>query len=173
MADQRSQLFIKKKFQKNMVLEVLLISFILINTVVIIGYLLLDAIADVQDFKQYLAVTIAAVEIVGFVIVYRFNVRASHRIAGPIYSIEQGLIAIQSGDLSGLIKFREDDHFHETSGRFNQAVDTLRQRIARAQTLVAAIQHQAPADEDLIKQLAEELSYFNTEHRSSTERGAR
>lgn len=173
MADQRSQLFIKKEFQKNMVLEVLLITFILINAVVITGYLLIDSIADVHDLKQYLAYTIAAVEIVGFIIVYRFNLRASHRIAGPVYSFEQGLKAIDSGDLGFSLKFRQPDHFHEVGEQLNQTVDMLRQRIDRAQTLANAIQQHSATDSKLVDQLVEELSYFDTRTRPDTDREAR
>lgn len=156
-----------------MILEILLITFILINLVVIAGYLLIDSIADVHDLKSYLAYTIAAVEIVGFIVLYRINLRASHRIAGPVYSIEQSLKSVQSGDLGLSLQFRDTDHFQEIGEQMNHTVDTLRQRINRAQSLAHAIQQQPSADNHLTDQLVEELSYFSTDARDTTERGTR
>lgn len=173
MAEQRSEFLIKRKFQKTMILEVLLITFIMINLVVCAGYLLIDSISDVHDLKQYLALTIAAMEIVGFYIVYQYNVKSSHRIAGPVYKFEQSLKSIESGDLGFSLRLRENDKFQEVSEQMNATVTTLRQRIERAQALAGDLQRQHGVDKDLVDELVRELGYFSIEQPDAASRAKR
>lgn len=163
MSEQRSQLFIKQQFQRSLIVEVLLITFILINLIVIAGYFLIDSISDVQQLKRYLGVTVAALEVVGFVVVYRFNLKSSHRIAGPVFVIERSLKSIEAGDLSFTMRLRQGDQFHEVKEQMNATVGELRQRLAKAQQLARKLQDQSSPDEALVDALLRELDYFNTQ----------
>lgn len=171
MAEQRRQLLIKRRFQQSLILEVLLVTFILLNIIVIAGYLLIDSIADVQQLKHYLALMVAGVEVVGFAVVYRFNLKASHRIAGPVFVIERSLKQIGAGDLSFTMRLRQGDQFQEVRQQMNDSVDSLRQRIASAQRLARQIQSRDSTDSALVEQLVQELDYFKTEREAAGAQG--
>lgn len=169
MTEQRSQLFIKRRFQQSLILEVLLITFILINLIVIAGYLLIDSITDVQQLKGYLAFTVAGLEIIGFVVVYRFSLKSSHRIAGSVFVIERSLKTMECGDLSFTMHLRKGDQFQEVRQQMNTTLAELRERIARAQRLAHQLRRQPSVDEALVEQLMRELDYFKTEQPSSAQ----
>lgn len=163
MGEQRSQLLIKRQFQQSLILEVMLATFVFINLIVIIGYLLIDSIADVQQLKRYLGFAVAALEIVGFVVVYRINLRSSHRIAGPVFVIERSLRQIEVGELDFTMRLRQGDQFQEVCEQMNTTVTGLRQRIGRAQQLARQLHRQASPEPALVEQLVRELDYFRTE----------
>jgi methyl-accepting chemotaxis protein len=163
MPEQRKQLVIKRKFQQSMILEVLLITFILINLIVIAGYFIIDSFADIQKLKLYLGYAVASLEIVGFFVVYRINLKASHRIAGPIYRFQEVLNAIEVGDLGTEVQIRDKDEFPEVAEQFNKTLKQLRQHINDAQHLAKNLQDAGGTDQELIKKLTEELAYFRTD----------
>jgi sensor histidine kinase YesM len=167
MAEQRKQLFIKRRFQQNMILEVLLITFILINLIVIAGYLVIDSMSDIQQLKQALAFMVAGLEIIGFAVVYRFNVKSSHRIAGPVFVIERSLKFIESGDLAFTMRLRQGDQFLEVCDQVNSTIGVLRGRIAKAQQL--AHQLRDGSDRAVVDQLVQELDFFKTQQPSSSD----
>lgn len=55
------------------------------------------------------------------------------RIAGPLYRIEQGLKAVQDGDLDLHLTLRQDDPLSELAEAINKTVACLRQRIYKGQ----------------------------------------
>ncbi len=163
MVEQRSQLIIKQHFQQSMILQVMLVTFIMINLIVIIGYLLIDSILDVQQLKRYLAFSVAGLEIIGFIFVYRLNVKSSHRIAGPVYVIERSLKSIEAGDLSFTMRLRKNDQFHEVKDQMNLTLTKLKQHIGTAQQLAGQLQKSSHPDLLLVDQLVDQLSYFKIE----------
>jgi sensor histidine kinase YesM len=171
MAEQRKQLFIKRRFQQNMILEVLLITFILINLIVIAGYLVIDSMSDIQQLKQTLAFMVAGFEIIGFAVVYRFNVKSSHRIAGPVFVIERSLKFIESGDLAFTMRLRQGDQFLEVCDQVNSTVGALRERVARVQQLAHQLRDGDGSDRTVADQLVQELDFFKTQQTSSSAAG--
>jgi len=138
--EQRSQLYVKRQFQQNMVLEMILITFILINVIVTVTYWMMDTFGDIQLMKEYLAYTIAALEVVGFIGIYRYNLKASHRIAGPIFNAERCLQKMADGDLNVHMRLREKDQFPELASQINQTAEALRSRVSNAQALARSLQ---------------------------------
>lgn len=161
MGEQRSQLFVKHKFQKTMILEVMLITFIFINLLVLAGFMLLDYMPNLHQNKEYIALAVAGFEIVGFFVVYRYNLRASHRIAGPLFSLQRNLQSVESGDIGFTMEVRQDDQFHELSDQMNKTVGSLRERLERVQLLAATLQQQ-PGNQQAANDLVNELSHFRT-----------
>lgn len=159
MAEQRTRLLVKHKFQKTMILEVMLITFIFINLLVLAGFVLLDYMPNLHQNKEYIALVIAVFEIIGFFGVYRYNLHASHRIAGPLFSLQRNLKSIETGDLGFTMEVRQDDQFHELSDQMNKTVGSLRERLERAQVLASTLQQQ-PGNSQVANELASELSLF-------------
>lgn len=161
MNEQRSQLFVNHIFQRTMILEVMLITFVFINVLVITGFVLLDTVPNLNQHKEYIGLAVALFEVIGFFMVYRFNLRASHRIAGPLFRLQRNLESMETGDIGFTMEVRQGDQFHELSNQMNATVGTLRDRIERIQKLVSSLQHQ-PGNQQLLNEIASELSYFKT-----------
>lgn len=169
MPEQRKQLYVKRSFQQNMILEVLLATFIIINLIVIVGYFMIDNMTDVQDLKLNLAFIVTAIEVIGFAGMYRYNLKSSHRIAGPIFNMERGLRSLESGDLSIVIMLRNDDNFHEVANQMNNTIGQLREHVAEAQRLAMRLQESQSNDPEVINLLVKELGFFQTEPNLSSE----
>jgi len=161
MDEQRSQLIVKHKFQKTMILEVMLITFILINTLVLAGFVLLDYVPNLRQNKEYIGLAIAGFEVIGFFIVYRYNLRASHRIAGPLFNLQRNLKSIETGDIGFTMEVRQDDQFHELSDQMNKTVTSLRERMERVRELASTLQQQ-PGNQQVANDLVSELLHFKT-----------
>lgn len=161
MIEQRSQLFIKHNFQKSMILEILMITFTLINILVVAAFLLLDYVPNLHQKKEYIALAVVVFEIIGFLLVYRMMIRSSHRIAGPLFNLERNMQAIENGDLSFNMDIRSDDQFHELSDQMNNTVESLRTRIQRIQSLAVTVQ-QKPGNTKACNELISELEFFKT-----------
>lgn len=158
----RNQLYVKRQFQQSMLLQALLITFIIVNVVVMAIFWAMDYFADLQQMKIYLACTIATLELVGFITLYRLNLRASHRIAGPIFSMERCLQQIEEGNLTSTLQLRKTDNFQETAEQLNATVRSVRSRVNQAQYLAEQIRQHPDKSEQLAEKLIEELAFFNT-----------
>ena len=162
MSDKRSQLIIKRHFQQGMILETLLVMFIMVNVIVIIAYFFIESMTDVQQLKHNLAFTVAALEVIGFVVFYRLNLRSSHRIAGPVFVVERGLKLMESGDLTFSVGLRQGDQFHEVKDQMNLTLAALKQRITKAQQLTEKIKSSS-ADASVVEELEQTLAYFKVD----------
>ncbi|MFK8083354.1 MAG: hypothetical protein AB8B97_24000 [Granulosicoccus sp.] len=161
MDEQRKELFVKHRFQKSMILEVLLGTFIMVNILVLAFFVSLDRVPNLHQNKEYIALAVVGFEAIGFFIVYRYNRRASHRIAGPLFSVQRKLESIAAGDIDFTMEVRQDDQFHELSDQMNVTVISLRERIEKMQVLALRLQAQ-PGNKQLATELVKELSHFKT-----------
>ena len=91
MADRRQRLKVKNRFQDRMILEIVLIAFVFINTLVVLSFIALETFSDLPSLKYLLGGALAVGETSGLIILYFYSVKASHRIAGPIVNFEQSL----------------------------------------------------------------------------------
>lgn len=163
----RSQMYVKRQFQQSMVLEVLLLTFIMINMIVIVAYWMMDSISDLHTMKQYLAYTIGGMEIIGFIAIYKINLEASHRIAGPIFNLERCLRRMQNGELDFTMKLRSKDQFQEMAAEVNETMGSIGSRIASARQLAERIRDNPQQSEELAQQLIDELAHFKTNESSA------
>jgi len=158
----REQMYVKRQFQQSLLLQSTLFTFIIVNVIVMAIYWAMDTIADLQQLKFYVAYTVVSLEIVGFIVLYKLNLSASHRIAGPIFSIERCLENIEKGNLAATLKLRKTDQFPESAEQLNTTVRTLRKKINNAQYLADQLQQNPDQLEELSQKLVDELAYFNT-----------
>lgn len=160
--EKRSEMFVKRQFQKSMMLQSALFIFILLNTILILSFWVMDTTADILLMKERLALLIVGLEVVGFIVLYKVNLRATHRIAGPIFNLERRLLQVQEGDLMVDMKTRYDDEFPELVLQFNTSVKSLRESINKAQYLANQLQQGHGDTERLTQELVSELERFNT-----------
>jgi hypothetical protein len=117
--------------------------------------------------------------ILAMILIFLHSVRASHKVAGPLYRFKCVLEALRDGEISAPIHIRKGDYLHVEAELINQVLDSLRQNLEGLQQ--AQIQlHQAlsecrvelggnisPEEENHIRaltekanQLADRIRYF-------------
>jgi len=89
----------------------------------------------------WLAETLAVVFLVVGVVI--LMVLMSHRIAGPLWRVEQSAKAIADGDLTVSVKFRKDDEMQQLADQMNGMVDGLRSRVYEIKNLSMKLTEQA------------------------------
>ncbi len=58
-----------------------------------------------------------------------YSIYVTHRIAGPIYRLQQILVGVGQGNLTQRIRFRKGDEMHELADAANQAISALDQAL--------------------------------------------
>ena len=164
----RTQLVVNKDFQHRFIMQTVLLTFTLINILVIFVYLLLNTLPAFQKVVFMLSGSVVALELVGFALVYYLSLKASHKIAGPVFVFERQLRKMASGDLSGTINLRKGDRFHPIKDVINELTTTYRERIQGAQREAEILQQLANGTDSeplqsAARDLAEQLSFFVTE----------
>ena len=166
MNNRRHVLKVKTKFQNQLILETTLIAFIFINCLIVLLFLFSEGGYNASLLKLKLAMILAAGEMVGLVLVYRYSLKASHRIAGPLWNLERQLTRLGNGDLTVYVRLREHDHLKDTAALFNETVIKLRKNIADVKTTVEALRNENDMTNrttDLVTTLSRQLACMQTE----------
>ncbi len=58
-----------------------------------------------------------------------YSIYVTHRIAGPIYRLQQVVLDVGQGNLTQRIRFRKSDEMHEIADATNQAISALDQAL--------------------------------------------
>jgi methyl-accepting chemotaxis protein len=61
-----------------------------------------------------------------------FNIRTTHRVAGPMYRFKESARTVANGDLTHLVKIRRTDDLQDYAELFNGMTAALRERLAEA-----------------------------------------
>ena len=163
MDNRRKTIVINKKFQYQYSLLIVALAVLLINGFIIIRMLF--------PGEQPLALTtsmaagLATVEFILVASIWYGSLKASHRIAGPVYVFAREIAKLGTGDLTAHISLREKDMFQPEADKMNAAIAELRTRIRAIKALSEQLQQAQSADGDtnnITEQLAKELSAFTT-----------
>lgn len=128
MQERRRSLIAIRSIQVPLILQSVLASFILINTVLIIAFLIGGALSG-PIARLYLGMAVAAVEIICLVAVFMVARRQSSRIVGPFYRIEELAHRLKKGDLTARANIRTNDYFTEQVGALDDALRELHDRV--------------------------------------------
>ncbi len=109
MKQRRTQIVVDGDFQYRFVLLGILSAFLLINTTLIVGFLVSDIVIVNASPRVTYSIAIGLTEIVGLSIFFFASLKSSHRIAGPLYQLEQNLKKISAGDLTIITHFRKTE----------------------------------------------------------------
>jgi methyl-accepting chemotaxis protein len=163
MDNRRKTIVINKKFQYQYSLLIVALAVLLINGFIIIRMLF--------PGEQPLALTtsmaagLAAVEFVLVASIWYGSLKASHRIAGPVYVFAREIGKLGTGDLTARIRLRDKDMFQPEAIEMNASITALRNKINTVKELSDQLQ-QAHSEGGEISSIAEkissELSTFTT-----------
>ena len=67
--------------------------------------------------------------ILAMILIFLHSVRASHKVAGPLYRFKLVLEALKEGEISSPISIRKGDYLHQEADLINQVLENLRQNL--------------------------------------------
>lgn len=163
MQERRHSLIAIRSIQVPLILQSVLASFILINLVLIIAFLIGSGLADPMG-RLYLAIAVAAVEIICLTGVFLAARKQSSRIAGPVYRIGELASHLKEGDLTARANTRDDDFFADQVSILNDAIQAIHDRLRDIQEDARSA---GKDSEDTVSQsLKQKLEWFRTGDKS-------
>ena len=67
--------------------------------------------------------------ILAMIFIFLHSVRASHKVAGPLYRFRVVLEALREGEISSPISIRKGDYLHQEADLINEVLQSLRQNL--------------------------------------------
>ena len=167
MDNRRTTIVINKKFQYQYSLLIVALAVLLVNGFIIVRMLFPGD--DPLDIGMSTALALALVELILIAAIWYGSLKASHRIAGPVFVFAREVARLGTGDLMAAIELRETDMFQAEAQQMNDSFIALRARLAKIKVLAAQLQAAQAAGTDvgpLIETLAAELSLFSSDNNS-------
>jgi hypothetical protein len=127
---------------------------------------------------RYLSVYFWPAVFLAMILVFLHSVRASHKVAGPLYRFKCVLEALKEGEIPSPIRIRKGDYLHEEAELINDVLERLRRNLEGLQQAQAQLNQAlsecrpepgnlSAEEEDHIRdlkekadQLADRLKYF-------------
>lgn len=161
MRKRRKIRIVKMEFQKNFILKFCVIIIFSALTIAAIVYTLSIpsattvfensrlAIKSTADFILPLLIlsSLVAIVVAGSITII-ITLFISHRIAGPLYRLENDIAEINRGNLGVEIHVRQKDEFQNLAKSLNQMLKTIRDTVVEANKELADIPAMALADKD-------------------------
>lgn len=152
MDNRRKTIVINRKFQQQYAILVVVMTVILTNLFII--YLSLFSGGQPLELSSSEAWAIAIFELVLVVGVWYGSLRASHKVAGPVYKFTQQLKLVGSGQLWARIHLRKGDAFQEEAAAINASLDQLQARVEAVQNAADALTRAQAGGGDIAVPLA-------------------
>jgi len=89
-------------------------------------------LSRLQTVRTEMTWLIVLLQVVFMSTVFLISIFTSHRIAGPLYKLNQFFIRMRTGGLGGQIVFRKADHFGELADNYNAMINSIDKRILQA-----------------------------------------
>ncbi len=161
MDNRRKTIVVNKKFQYQYSLLIAALAVLLVNGYFIVR--LLVPAGDPLNLTPTNALALGTVELVLIGSIWYASLRASHRIAGPVYVFSREFGKLGNGDLTARINLRDRDMFKPEAEQINRSLAALSTRIVAAKGLCQQLQQTHTQGGDvgpLIEKLSSELSGF-------------
>ena len=164
MFNRRKSVIVNKQFQYQYSLLVVALTVLLINIAILI-----QAFMPTEEpliMTNEMAWGLGAIEFLLITGVWYGSLRATHKIAGPVYVFAREAGKLGEGNLTAAIKLRKNDMFQEEADSMNASFAALRTRVARVKTIAKQLEAEhagQPEIQRLLSALHKELASFNTE----------
>lgn len=163
MQERRHSLIAIRSIQVPLILQSVLASFILINVVLIIAFLLGKGLSDPVG-RLYLAIAVASVEIICLAGVFLAARKQSNQLVGPVYRIAELASRLKEGDLTARANTRDDDYFADQVNALNDAIQVLHDRLQGVKEEARKIGKNS--EQSLPDSMRQELDWFRTSDQS-------
>jgi methyl-accepting chemotaxis protein len=164
MDNRRTTIVINKKFQYQYSLLIAAVAVILVNAFIIVRILFPGEHA--LALTSGTTLSLAAVELILLASLWYASLKASHRIAGPVYVFAREIGKLGEGDLTASIKLRSKDMFQPEAIAMNASIAALRSKICSLKALSEQLNQAQSSGADsskIVQQLSAELSTLITE----------
>jgi len=106
-------------------------------------------------------VKLIVLAVVGSFFIWILSTFASHRIAGPIFKLNQSMQQIINGNYNIRIKFRKKDFFQDIAGSFNVMTESIQKKFEQNRELLAQIKEKVnllPQDNKKVQEIKKLLA---------------
>jgi methyl-accepting chemotaxis protein len=162
MDNRRKTIVINKKFQYQYSLLIAALAVLLVNGFIITRMLFPGE--HPLELSTSLAMGVAAVEFLLISAIWYGSLKASHRIAGPVYVFAREIARLGEGDLNARIALRDKDMFQPEAEQMNQSFTSLRTRMTAVKDLSDKLQQAHSTGADVgpaVEKLAAALAAFS------------
>jgi methyl-accepting chemotaxis protein len=163
MDNRRKTIVINKKFQYQYSLLIVALTVLLVNGFIVIRMLFPGE--HPVPLTTSMTAGLAAVEFILVGSIWYGSLKASHRIAGPVYVFAREIDKLGTGDLTAHITLRDKDMFQPEAVQMNSSIAALRAKMDTVKRLSKQLQQVQSADDEIsaiVEQLSNELSTFTT-----------
>lgn len=157
-AEHRKKFLVPRDFMMRIVLIPVLGAFIVLNVVLILFILSFNSARTSLNFG-YWPLLLGVTEIILLILIYRFSIITSHRIAGPLHRLHLNLKRVAAGDLTAQSSYRKFDFNTEIIDQYNESLERLAEQIReyRKQAELVAQSCSDPKAVDRLQQLGREF----------------
>ena len=138
MQNRRSQIVINQKFQHQYAMIIVVLTVFLTNLAIIL--LSLIPSEHPLELTSTAAWAIGIFELILVVGAWYGTLRASHKIAGPVFVFTRQLNAVGAGDLWARISLRDSDMFQEEAAAINASLEQLQAKVEAVQGAAKELQ---------------------------------
>jgi len=163
--NRRKQIVVNSDYQYRAAKSAVSITVLAMNILLLAGVLAPQYAQFQVVITQTGAFVIAGVQVSLFVGVWYGAIRASHRVAGPIYAFTAAMEKVERGDLTVHVKLREKDEFKEFAHSINKAISSTRIRLLEIKKILEAFESCSDANETQhsITELRDKANEFTLE----------
>ncbi|MEZ5504207.1 MAG: methyl-accepting chemotaxis protein [Halioglobus sp.] len=161
MDNRRKTIVINKKFQYQYSLLIVALAVLLVNGFIIVRMLFPGE--QPLALSTAFIVGLALVELALIAAFWWASLKASHRIAGPVYVFAREISRLGEGDLNAKIELRDRDMFQPEAEQMNRSIAALRARMDTIRELSGQLQAAHAAGKDvssIVQKLVAELAAF-------------
>jgi methyl-accepting chemotaxis protein len=148
MQNRRKKIVINQKFQYQYAVIIVALTVLLANSFIILRSLIPSEQA--LELSANVAWAIGIFEIILVVGVWYGSLKATHRIAGPIYIFARQIKAVGAGDLWARISLRDGDMFQQEAAVINASLDQLQSKVEAVQDAARLLQ-EAQGEEGAVR----------------------
>ncbi len=160
MDNRRKTIIVNRSFQHRFAVVLVALTVLLCNLVILFKLLLPGDNPLVMSTSA--ALSIGIIELILVVGVWYASLRASHRIAGPVYVFTRELRTVGEGNLTARISLREQDMFSEAAQDINASLEQLAGRVERVKSAARELQAAQAAGADCSARLDELLTELDS-----------
>ena len=138
MDNRRKRIVINPKFQQQYAIVSVVLTVFLTNILII--FLSLGPGEQKLELSPGTAWAIGIFELVLLAGVWYGTLKATHKVAGPVYKFVQHLKALGDGEVWTRVALRQGDMFQEEAESINASLDKLQQKVQAVQDAAKVIQ---------------------------------
>lgn len=122
-----------------------------------------EGTTDVASLFQIVLVPILVANLLILCIIIPYSLIYSHKIAGPIYRLEQSLDFLLKGEMDFIIVLRRKDEFKYLANKMNALIDYMRRNIGEVRLSYRMIQERAVKIQNMVKTPPVDIESLNME----------